>query len=162
MSYDITSFSASISVEPRELLFDETPALLRDEVTEFAESLKAYPQEELPVQHDFLDGVYMRTVYMKAGLVVVGKIHKQEHVAIISKGSATVLTEHGVVEMKAPFIFKSPPGARRALRIHEDMVWTTVHRSDHTDLENLEEQLIAKDFDDPLLVELERKARAIK
>jgi quercetin dioxygenase-like cupin family protein len=160
MMYEITSFSATINLP--QLRIDPTPDEIRADVAEFAEALKSLPQEELPVQHDFLDGVYMRTVFMKAGLIVVGKIHKQEHVAIISKGSATVLTEHGVVEIKAPFIFKSPPGARRALRIHEDMVWTTVHRSDHKDLESLEDQLIAKDFNDPVLVELEQQARALK
>jgi quercetin dioxygenase-like cupin family protein len=159
--YEIANFSAHVSYEPAPMLFDPTPANIREEVTEFAEQLKSLPQIELPVQHDFLDGIYMRTVFMEAGAVVVGKIHKQEHVAIISKGSATVLTEHGVVEIKAPFIFKSPPGARRALRIHEDMVWTTVHRSEHTDLALLEEQFIAKDFDDPVLIELEQKARAL-
>lgn len=158
--YEITSFNASVSFTP--MVVDPTPAEVRSGVTELAEVLKEYPQEDLPVQHEFLNGVYMRTVFMKAGLIVIGKIHKQEHVAIISKGSATVLTEHGVVEIKAPFIFKSPPGARRALRIHEDMVWTTVHRSDHTDLKQLEDQLIAKDFSDPLLVELEQQARALK
>lgn len=158
--YEITSFSATFDMAP--LLVDQTPAEVRAGVTELAEVLKQFPQEGLPVQHDFLDGVYMRTVFMKADTIVIGKIHKQEHVAIISKGSATVLTEHGVVDIKAPFIFKSPPGARRALRIHEDMVWTTVHRSDHTDLESLEEQLIAKDFNDPVLIELEQKARALK
>jgi hypothetical protein len=157
--YEITQFNAQVSLPA---FIDRTPPEVRQNVTNFAESLLQYPQEELPVQHDFLDGVYMRTVFMKAGLIVVGKIHKQEHVALISKGSATVLTEHGVIEIKAPFIFKSPPGARRALVIHEDMVWTTVHRSDHTDLEQLEEQLIAKDFNDPVLVELEQKARLLK
>ncbi len=157
--YEITSFNATLSLAP--LFVDETPSEIREGVTELAEQLKTLPQEELPVQHDFLDGVYMRTVVMKAGLIVIGKIHKQEHVAIISKGSATVLTEHGVQEITAPYMFKSPPGARRALRIHEDMVWTTVHRSDHTDLVSLEEQLIAKDFNDPVLLELEQKARAL-
>jgi quercetin dioxygenase-like cupin family protein len=157
--YEITQFNASVSLPA---FIDRTPPEVRQNVTEFAECLLQYPQEELPVQHEFLDGVYMRTVFMKAGLIVVGKIHKQEHVAIISKGSATVLTENGVIEITAPYIFKSPPGARRALVIHEDMVWTTVHRSEHTDLEQLEEQLIAKDFNDPVLVELEQKARLLK
>lgn len=160
MNYEITSFNATFNLPA--FAIDPTPTEVRNQVTEFAESLKQFPQEELPVQHDFLDGVYMRTVFMKAGLVVVGKIHKQEHVAIISQGSATVITEHGRQEIKAPYLFKSPPGARRALLIHEDMVWTTVHRSDHTDLESLEEQLIAKDFNDPVFVELERKALALK
>lgn len=153
MSYSIASIEISIGLPQVDL---------RDSVTELAELLKPYPQEELPVQHEFLQGIYMRTVLMKAGLVVVGKIHKQEHVAIISQGRASVVTEHGVVEMEAPFMFKSPAGVQRALLIHEDMVWTTVHRSEHTDLAKLEEQLIATDFDDPLLAELERKARALK
>jgi hypothetical protein len=161
-SYEIVSFDAHIHVEPIHMPVDQTPACIRDEVTDLAEYLKTFPQEELPVQHEFLDGVYMRTVFMKADTIVIGKIHKQEHVAIISKGHATVLTEHGVLDIRAPFIFKSPPGARRALRIHEDMVWTTVHRSDHKDLESLEDQLIAKDFDDPVLVELEQRARALR
>lgn len=154
MSYEIESFNATFDLQ--------TPVDLRDSVTALAEELKQFPQEELPVQHEFLDGIYMRTVLMKAGLIVIGKIHKQEHVAIISQGRATVVTEHGVVEMRAPFMFKSPAGVRRALLIHEDMVWTTVHRSDHTDIDRLEEQLIAKDFDDPILVELEHKARSIQ
>lgn len=157
--YELQSLTATFDLPA--LRIDQTPAELRESVTELAEGLKQYPQEELPVQHEFLEGIYMRTVFMKAGLIVIGKIHKQEHVAIISKGHATVVTEHGVVEMKAPFMFKSPPGVRRALLIHEDMVWTTVHRSEHTDLEKLEEQLIAKDFNDPVLLELEQKARAL-
>lgn len=156
--YDIANFEATYTW-PQPVT---TPAQVRTGVADLAEALKSYPQEELPVQHEFLDGIYMRTVMMKAGLVVVGKIHKQEHVAIISKGRATVVTENGVVEMTAPFMFKSPPGVQRALVIHEDMIWTTVHRSEHRDLERLEEQLIAKDFDDPTLVELEQKARAIQ
>jgi quercetin dioxygenase-like cupin family protein len=159
MNYEIAEFNASVSVPA---IFDPTPIELRDQVTEMAEYLKQYPQEDIPVQHEFLDGVYMRTVYMKAGDVIVGKIHKQEHVAIISQGRATVMTEHGILEIKAPYLFKSPPGARRALLIHEDMIWTTIHRSDHKDLESLEEQLIAKDFNDPILVDLESKARLLK
>lgn len=162
--YELVRLEATWNNTPRQLpalAIDQTPAQIRSSVSELAEALKQLPQEDIPVQHDFLEGVYMRTVYMKAGDIIIGKIHKQEHVAIISKGYATVITEHGRLEIRAPFLFKSPPGARRALLIHEDMVWTTVHRSDLKDLESLEEQLIAKDFDDPILVELEQKARAL-
>lgn len=156
--YEIANFQATYSwPQP-----PTTPVEIRAGVADLAEALKPYPQEELPVQHEFLDGIYMRTVMMRAGLVVVGKIHKQEHVAIISKGRASVVTENGVVEMAAPFMFKSPPGVQRALIIHEDMIWTTVHRSEHRDLDKLEEQLIAKDFNDPVLTKLEQQARAIQ
>lgn len=153
--YEVTQFTASVEVY-------RSVTEIRDSVTRLATYLTRFPQEELPVNHEFLDGVYMRTVFMKAGLIVVGKIHKQEHVAIISQGDAWVMTEDGLIRVTAPYTIKSKPGARRALYILEDMVWTTVHRSDETDLEKLEEQLIAKDFNDPLLVEFEQKLRAIQ
>ncbi len=160
--YEITNFSANVSVVPRQYLFDPTPTEIRESVTALAEQMASLPQVDVPVIHEFLDGIYVRTVKMAAGSIIVGKIHKQEHIAIISKGRATVLTEHGVLEIEAPYVFKSPPGARRALRIHEDMVWSTIHRTDHTDLRDIEEQLIAKDFDDPVLAELEKRARGMQ
>lgn len=160
MTYELVNFNVDFNLPSFDV--DPTPAVVRAELTELAEELKQFPQEDIPVQHEFLDGVYMRTVFMKSGDIIIGKIHKQEHVAIITQGRATVLTEHGALEIAAPYMFKSPPGARRALLIHEDMIWTTVHRSDHTDLDRLEDQLIAKDFNDPVLVELEQKARALK
>lgn len=155
--YEIAEFKASVDVYR-----PQSVAEIRDNVSRLATSLQEYPQEELPVHHEYLGGIYMRTVFMKAGLIVVGKIHKQEHVAIISKGDAWVMTEDGLLRVTAPYQIKSKPGARRALYILEDMVWTTVHRSDETDLEKLEEQLIAKDFNDPILVEFEQKLRALK
>jgi hypothetical protein len=125
---------------------EETHAETQHKVDQLAATMRQMPQADIPVTHRFLDGIYIREVFMPRGTIVVGKIHKREHVAIISKGRATVLTEDGLKEIKAPYTFKSQPGVRRALVIHEDMVWTTVHRSDETDLDRLEEQLIAKDF----------------
>lgn len=160
-AYQIKKFDVALSLQLTSAAVDPTPPQVREQVTNLVEVLKDLPQVDVPVQHEFMEGVYMRTVKMPAGTFVIGKIHKQEHVAIISQGSASVLTEHGILEIKAPFIFKSPPGSRRALRIHEDMVWTTVHRCDHKDLEQVEDQLIAKDFNDPVLIEFEQKAREL-
>lgn len=98
-----------------------------------ANALLALPPEfkdELEVMHHALPGVYVRTVLMKAGQVVVGRIHKYDHIAIISAGKALVTSadfEEGPREIKAPFIFKSAPGAMRGLLILEDCVWTTIH-----------------------------------
>ena len=126
---------------------DLTPDATQAKVDKLAEVMRQMPQADVPVTHRFLDGVYVREVLMKKGLIVVGKIHKQEHIAIISKGRATVLTEDGLKEIEAPCTFKSPPGVRRALVIHEDMVWTTIHRTDETNLDKIEAQLIAPSFE---------------
>jgi quercetin dioxygenase-like cupin family protein len=133
---------APVAIIAPEKTHEETQA----KVDRLAEVMRQMPQADIPVTHRFLDGIYVREVFMPRGSIVIGKIHKQEHIAIISKGRATVLTEDGLKQIAAPCTFKSPPGVRRALVIHEDMVWTTIHRSDETDLDRLEDQLIAKSF----------------
>jgi hypothetical protein len=87
-------------------------------------------------------GVYVRVLRMKAGLRVVGKRHAQEHISIISQGRATVMTEEGRQELVAPCEFVSPAGTKRFVWVHEDMVWTTIHRTDKTDMAGIEAELI--------------------
>lgn len=87
-------------------------------------------------------GVYTRTVFLPAGLRVVGKRHAQEHINVVSCGRATVMTEEGAQEIVGPCQFVSPPGTKRFLQIHEDMVWTVISRTDKTDLVEIEAELI--------------------
>lgn len=93
----------------------------------------------------FTDGIYVRKLVMRAGTFVVAKRHAQEHVCIISQGRATVVTEKGRQEIKAPMHFVSPAGTKRVVLVHEDMVWTTIHRTDKTDLKEIEDELIIKE-----------------
>lgn len=125
---------------------------MRESIETLAEAVGnlPVPKVEIEVMHHFGDHTYCRTVLMKAGDIIVGKIHKKEHIAIISAGRATVVSEEfGKQEICAPFIMKSPPGARRALYIIEDMVWTTIHDNptNTQNLAELEEYLIAKDYE---------------
>lgn len=87
-------------------------------------------------------GILMRTIFLPAGLKVTGKRHAQEHGNIVSCGRATVYTEEGVQEVVGPCEFVSPAGTKRLLVIHEDMVWTTVHRTNATTIEEAEAELI--------------------
>lgn len=93
----------------------------------------------------FTPGIYVRKLVMPAGTLVVAKRHAQEHVCIISQGRATVTTELGTQEICAPMHFISQAGAKRVVLVHEDMVWTTIHRTDKTDLAEIEDELIIKE-----------------
>ena len=50
---------------------------------------------DCPLQHLFAPGLYIRTIYIPANSVLVGKIHKHRHGNILSKGSVIVFTEQG-------------------------------------------------------------------
>lgn len=102
------------------------------------------PQADCPVTHRFAPGVYAREIFMPAGTVVVGHEHKTEHFNIISKGRASVRIGDAIEEIIAPCTFVSKPGVRKALFIKEDMVWTTIHVTEETDLQKLEDLLIVK------------------
>ena len=96
-----------------------------------------------PVEHRFTPGLYSRTIFMQRGLVCTSKIHKTEHQYVLSKGRLEVWSEQdGWKLIAAPYIGITKPGARRALNILEDCVWTTFHPTTTTDLAALEAELI--------------------
>ena len=104
--------------------------------------------DECPVTHHFAPGLYAREIFIPAGYVIVGKIHRHAHVNTISKGRVVVATEFGTSELVAPCTFVSVPGTKRAVVAQEDTIWTTYHPTQETDLNKIEESVIAPSFED--------------
>lgn len=113
------------------------------------EQVATLPEVECPLQHVFAPGAYARTIFIPAGTVIVGKIHKHAHLNILSQGSASVMTENGGNErFTGPMTMVSSAGTKRAVFAHTDVVWTTIHLTNETDLEKIEEHVIAKTYED--------------
>lgn len=106
------------------------------------EGIETLSSDSLTPVHRFSKGIYTRELTMPAGTVIVGKRHAQEHIVLMTEGHCTVFTERGQEELRAPCTFISPAGEKRVLFIHEQTTWTTVHRTDETDLEAVERDLI--------------------
>ena len=98
------------------------------------------------LEHVFTGESYVRKIHMPAGQIIISKIHKTSHPYFIMSGDVSVLTESGVERLKAPYNSVTQPGTQRVLYTHEDTVWITVHVTKETDLEKIEENIIAKDF----------------
>jgi len=109
-----------------------------------------YGNDAAPLKHSFGDGLYVREIFMQKGMLIVSKIHKFEHPYFILKGDVSVLTEEGVVRLKAPYQGMTPVGTKRVLYIHEDTTWITVHATKERDIYKIEEEIIAKDFSEVL------------
>lgn len=116
-------------------------ALLRQANTQ------GHAEPECPLTHHFAPGAYGREIFIPKGSIVVGKIHKHAHLNILSQGSVSVLTEDGPLEFSAPRTWVSSPGTKRVVFAHTDVVWTTVHVTEETDLEKIEDAVIAKTYD---------------
>jgi len=101
-----------------------------------------------PLKHTFADGVYVREILLPKGSLLVGKIHKHSHPNFLMSGDVSVLTEEGSKRLKAPMSMISPAGTKRVVYAHEDTVWVTIHITNKTDLKDIEEEIIAKDYDE--------------
>ena len=119
-----------------------------NDIKELVSVMKDLPQLDAPVKHNFSKGVYAREIFMPKGMLIVGKIHKTRHLNIISQGKCTVATPTRRLEIEAPFTFESFEGEQKVVYMHEDVVWTTIHLTEETDLAKIEEQCIAEDYDE--------------
>lgn len=135
-----------------------------DTVRDVQQQLSESPDQiDVPVQHHFAPGVYMRQMDAAAGTLVVSKMHRTEHMNILLKGSLTVATEDGIQLMTAPCVLKSMPGTKRIGYFHEDSSWITVHPTSDTDLEKIEQQVIVPDDEiDQFLASLPNRLKEIE
>lgn len=98
-------------------------------------------QVDCPVTHHFAKGQYAREMFIPAGTVATGAVHKTEHLTVIAQGRLKLMTEDGVQEFCAPAVILSKPGIKRAAFALEDTVLITIHPTDETDLDRLVEEL---------------------
>jgi hypothetical protein len=98
---------------------------------------------------------YAREIFLPKGSFVVGKIHRHQHLNIISKGKVKVFTEFGQKYFEAPCTFISEVGLKRAVYAEEDTIWTTVHLTefeDESELSKIEDEVISPTYDEMGLV----------
>lgn len=107
-----------------------------------------FGDDATPLKHTFADGLYIREMRAPKGMLNTSKLHKTTHPYFILTGDVSVLTESGMVRIKAPYTGITKAGTKRVVYFHEDTVWITVHATKETDLEKIEEELIAKTYDE--------------
>ena len=101
-----------------------------------------------PVKHTFAGGCYIREIYNPAHELIVTKIHKKEHPFFLMKGEMSILTEEGIQNIKAPYQGVTKPGTKRAIYTHEECVFITVHATENTTVEDVEEEVVCTRYED--------------
>lgn len=98
------------------------------------------------LEHQFINGLYVRMVRLPAGMTFTTKIHKKKHPFFLMSGRCRVVTDKGFEIMEGPMMGVTEPGTKRLMYIEEEVVWYTVHRTDKTNPQDVEEEVIAKNF----------------
>ncbi|NBQ40749.1 MAG: hypothetical protein EBU34_13470 [Alphaproteobacteria bacterium] len=114
---------------------------MKQKVEQLEKMMQAYDPAILPITHHFADGIYAREMFMPAGAILTGAVHKTNHMCILSKGHVRVASEDGPIDLVAPATIIAPPGTKRAIYALEDSVWTNIHATTETNLDKLVEEL---------------------
>ena len=106
--------------------------------------------KKVPINHFFMDGVYVREMTMFKDTVVIGAIHKHLHMCFLLKGHLAVASEAGVNEYKAPCYIIAEPGEKRVLYAYEESVWYNTHKNEDNikDIDQLEKNIVAVNYED--------------
>jgi hypothetical protein len=134
-------------VDENRIIENVTPS--REAILRLQEAMAKYDQVDCPLRHTFAPGVYVREIFLPKDTLIIGKIHKHAHANLVTKGRCTVVTEFGRREVDArngPITFVSEPGAKRALYVHEETIWVTIHQTHLTDLAEIEREIIAPNY----------------
>ena len=102
-----------------------------------------------PIDENYGCGSYARQMFIPKGTLIIGKIHRHQHLNFIMQGKVSVSTEFGPKYFEAPCIFVSEVGLKRAVVAEEDTIWVTVHLTKHLGEENLdkmEEEVISPSY----------------
>lgn len=96
--------------------------------------MKKLPQCEEILTHRFTPGLYSRQLTMPTGAICVSLTHLTEHQFTVSRGSATIWSKEGGVQLvNAPFHGITKPGTRRVFFVHSELVITNFHATNETD-----------------------------
>jgi hypothetical protein len=103
------------------------------------------PQVELETDHFFSLGMYCRRVYRPAGTLIVGKIHKKPHFFLCARGEIIAWTETGMRKLQSGDVVECQPGTKRVTLATQDSIGITIHKTDETDLDKIEVDLVEPD-----------------
>lgn len=115
----------------------------KEEIERLQAEMVQMPQTEgLVTEHYFSGGMYCRKLFRPAGTVIVGKTHKFDHLFICVMGEIIAWSETGMRTLKAGDVIESKAGTKRVTLATMDSIGMTVHKTDKTDLDEIEEEII--------------------
>mgnify|MGYP003147364294 FL=1 len=128
--------------------FREKISDLEQAIVDMGDTTGEVMHDANPVKHTFVGGCYVREIYNPADQLLITKIHKKEHPFFLMKGEMSILTEEGIQNIKAPYQGVTKPGTKRAIYTHEECIFITVHATDNTTIEDVEEEVICTKYED--------------
>lgn len=118
------------------------------EILRIEQELLKLAQVDCPVTNYQLNGVYARSMFIPAGTLLTGKIHNFENIAILAKGRLRITNGTDSYIISEGHIMVDPPGIKRLGYAETDVIFITVHRTDNTEIDAIEDELVSDTFEE--------------
>lgn len=115
-----------------------TPSI--EAVRELERHLLDMPQIHLATEHVVHGGMCARTILIPAGMVLTGALTNCDNICIVC-GDITVTTDDGPQRLVGFNVLPAKAGAKRVGMAHADTWWSTLHRTDLTDIGAIEDEM---------------------
>ena len=125
-----------------------TPAILALEQAMLASFDQEALKSQTDTQHYQIKGVYARTMFVPAGMLVTGKIHNFESIGILAQGTMRITNGETSVLVSAPYIAVDKPGIKRLGYAETDCTFISVHRTDAEEISDIEDELVSDTFEE--------------
>lgn len=112
------------------------------EIKALEREIAKLPPVETPLTHHFADGVYGREMFIPAGTVITGKIHRFATLNVLLQGHVQITTDDGVQHLHAPAVFVTQPETKKVCYAHTDARFLNVHPTKLRDLSAIESKFI--------------------
>lgn len=124
-------------------LANNMPAILAIE-----DVMRGMEQVEMIVKHHHIEGVYLRELHIPSGTLLTGKIHNKENFSILASGTIRITNGTEAMVISAPYVMADKPGVKRMGYAETDVVFINVIRTDLTDIDELEKELVSDTFEE--------------
>lgn len=118
----------------------------REQILALQRAMSTMPQATgMKTDHYFAGGMYCRRLWRPARTVIVGKIHKAPHFFLCAAGEIIAWSETGMRKLLPGDVIESQPGTKRVTLAMTDAIGITIHKTELTDLDAIEAELIEPD-----------------
>lgn len=93
---------------------------------------------ECELSHHFVEGKYIRNMYIPGGTFAIGAIHNEDHLTVLCKGSIQLRIGDESIKVSAPAILDTLGGYRKIVFAYEDSVISNVIETELTDIQEIE------------------------
>ena len=93
--------------------------------------------------NEWVDGMFIRTLGIPEGVILVGHIHKKNTINILTKGKLYMLGTGKIIT--APYTYIGEPGEQKAAIALEDSVFMNIIRTDKTNIKETYEDVVVPD-----------------